>query len=143
MAKFWGLSIIWGLFFCLPVSNMGLFGPKKRSSPKNWAYFGLQKRSSPKNGGLSKFLGLSQGGLQHPLPPSVAPMIGVDNDYRCIFLDSKFDKITELPPGAAVSGPYHVATILDRGPKDRYLQWLEKASRFQSLYSVEVMSVGK
>ena len=58
-------------------------------------------------------------------------------------MDSKFDKITELPPWAAISGPYHVARILDRGPKDRYLQWLEKASRFQSLYNVEVMSVGK
>ena len=54
----------------------------------------------------------------------------MDNGDRGIFLDSKFDKIkiTELPPGAAVSGPYHVARMLDRGPKDRYLQWLEKAS---------------
>ena len=81
----------------------------------------------------------------------------MDNGYRGIFLDSKFDEITELPPGAAVSGPYHVARILDRGPKDRYLQWLEKASLLtqnlkkkisegsfsKSLLCREVMSVGK
>ena len=59
-------------------------------------------------------------------------------DRDGIAIDSRFDKIAELP-GAATPGPHHLATILlDKGMKaDRCLEWLRQAissdSKFEKI----------
>ena len=46
---------------------------------------------------------------------------------ECIYLDSKFAQIAELP-GVADPGPHRFARVLGRGMKaDRCLEWLERA----------------
>ena len=77
MQNFGAYPLLQAYAIACPVSNMGLFGPKKVFA-KKWAYFaqkGLRQKMGlfwdPKKGhhrkkGLSKFFGLSQGEAAAP-----------------------------------------------------------------------------